>query len=441
MIYNYFLEKIILPFGDMLTGSSFMKELKTLRKQDSMSEKELALLQKKKLKSILAYAVEHSPYYGKYKEKQDNDPVIFLKRFPVLDKTTLRKETDALLTTDKSTLIKQSSSGSSGVQTTVYFDKQEQSIQRAYQIRWWEWAGYRMGDPILQTGITPKRGRLKKIKDLLFRTYYLPAFSHTEENVIEALSWASRQKEPVLAGYASSLYVIAKIAKKHHIHIKFKTAISWGDKLFEHYRDTIEEVFGCNVHETYASSEGFMIAAQKDVPYMYLMTANVYVEIVDDEGNEVADGELGHVLVTKLDSFTMPMIRYKIGDLAIKLPRSEYPKNRNYAYPLLKKVIGRDTDLIKTYTGKYMVVHSFTGIIEHYPELKQYTVIQKDLEGITIQYIPDDNFKSSILDKIKSEILSYLEEDGFYIYFEKVDYIAPTPSGKPQIIQSFLNRA
>jgi phenylacetate-CoA ligase len=441
MIYNYFLEKVILPVGDMVNNSSFVKELKVLRQQDSMKEEELICLQKRKLKNILDYAVEYAPYYKKYKEKFDDNPLIFLKQFPILEKDTLRKEIDNLLTKDKTTLIKQSSSGSSGIQTIVYFDRKEQSIQRAYQIRWWEWARYRIGNPILQTGITPKRGILKKIKDILFRTYYLPAFSHTEENVLEALDWASKQKEPVLAGYASSLYVIAQIAKKYNKHIRFKTAISWGDKMFEHYKSTIEEVFSCKVHETYASSEGFMIAAQKDVPYMYIMTSNVYIEIVDDEGNEVADGELGHVLVTKLDSFTMPMIRYKIGDLAIKLPRSEYPKNRNYAYPLLKKVIGRDTDLIKTYTGKYMVVHSFTGIIEHYPELKQYTVIQKDLEGITIQYIPDDNFKSSILDKIKSEILSYLEEDGFYIHFEKVDYIAPTPSGKPQIIQSFLNRA
>lgn len=441
MIYNYFLEKIILPFGDRMVGSSFMNELKNLRHQDAMSGEELEKLQKEKLTTLLDYAVQHSPHYRQFREKKDPDPVVFLKNFPVLNKFILRQETDALLTTDKVKLIKQSSSGSSGLQTTVYFDKREQSIQRAYQIRWWEWAGYKIGDSLLQTGITPKRGKLKKIKDFLFRTYYMPAFTHSEESALDAFMWASKQRDIVLAGYASSLYVLAEIAKKNDLHIRFKTAISWGDKLFKHYRDEIEDTFGAHVHETYASSEGFMLAAQKDLPYMYIMTPDVYIEIVDDDGKEVKDGEIGHVIVTKLNNFSMPLIRYRIGDLAIRLPRDKYPEERECAYPLLQKVIGRDTDLVKTRSGKYMVVHSFTGIIEHYPQIKQYTVLQKELDGIIIQYIPDNGFKIDILNKIEKEIRESLQEDKFYINFEEVDYIAPTASGKPQIIQSFLDKS
>ena len=441
MFYNFFLEKIVLPFGDKLTGSSFMKELKALRIQDEMSEKELDLLQKKKLQELLEYAVKNSPYYKQFAEKSDENPIAFLKNFPILEKSILREEIDTLLTTDKSKLIKQSSSGSSGIQTTVYFDKREQSIQRAYQIRWWEWAGYKIGDALLQTGITPKRGMFKKIKDFLFRTYYMSAFAHTEKSVLKAFDWVSKQRSVVLAGYASSLYVLAEIAKKNDRKIHFKTAISWGDKLFIHYREAIEKNLETQLHETYASSEGFMMAAQKDLSYMYIMTSDVYLEIVDDSGNEVKDGEIGHVIVTKLNNFSMPLIRYRIGDLAIKLPRDKYPKEREYAYPLLQKVIGRDTDLIKTRSGKYMVVHSFTGIIEHYPEIKQYTVLQKELDGIVIQYIPDKGFTVDILNTIKEEIQLNLEEDDFYIHFKEVDHILPTASGKPQIIQSFLDKS
>jgi len=148
-----------------------------------------------------------------------------------------------------------------------------------------------------------------------------------------------------------------------------------------------------------------MIAAQKDLPYMYIMSTDVYIEILDDNGNEVPG----------------------IGDLAIKLPRENYPKQREYAYPLLQKVIGRDTDLIKTRSGKYMIVHSFTGIIEHYPEIKQYTVLQNDLDGIVIQYIADKNFEIKILDKIEQKIRKSLQEDSFYIHFKEVDSQYETP--------------
>lgn len=441
MLYNLFLEKMILPLGDMLVGSSFMKELKNLRYQDTLSEDQLEQLQREKLSKLLSYAVNNASYYAKFKDMYEEDPVKFLKKFPILDKTTLRGNTDRLLTKHTSDLVMQRSSGSSGLQTTVYFDKKEQSIQRAYQIRWWEWAGYKIGDPILQTGITPKRGILKKIKDLLFRTYYLPAFTHSEKSALDAFKWVSGKKNVVLAGYASSLYVLAEMAKKDKQNLRFKTAISWGDKLFDHYRNHIEMTFETQVHETYASSEGFMIAAQKDLPYMYIISTDVYVEIVDDHGEEVSDGELGHVLVTKLNNFSMPLIRYRIGDLAIKLPREHYPRQRKYAYPLLQKVIGRDTDLIKTRSGKYMVVHSFTGIIEHYTEIKQYTVLQKELDGIVIQYIADKNFETDILNDIEQKIRKSLQEDDFYIHFEEVESIAPTASGKPQIIQSFLKKS
>ena len=429
---------MILPLGDRLVGSSFMKELKRLRELDTLSEEELEQLQRGKLSLLLSHAVKNSSFYTEFEAMYDDNPVKFLKKFPIMDKITLRENTHRLLTKDKTNLIEQRSSGSSGIQTTIYFDKLEQSIQRAYQIRWWEWAGYRIGDPILQTGITPKRGVLKKIKDLLFQTYYLPAFTHSEENTLSAFKWVSGKKNIVLGGYASSLYVLAETAKKNRQNLHFKTAISWGDKLFDHYKSTIEEVFETKVYETYASSEGFMIAAQKDLPYMYIMNTDVYLEILDSEGKEVEDGEMGHVVVTKLNNFSMPLIRYKIGDLAIKLPREKYPENREYNYPLLQKVIGRDTDLIKTRSGKYMVVHSFTGIIEHYPEIKQFMVVQKELDGIIIQYIPEKNFDKRVLKEIESKIRNHLDEDDFSIAFERVTHIPPTPSGKPQIIQSHL---
>ena len=134
----------------------------------------------------------------------------------------------------------------------------------------------------------------------------------------------------------------------------------------------------------------------------------------------------------------MPMIRYRIGDLAMKLPREQYPEKREFAYPLFKRVIGRDTDLIRTRSGKFMVVHSFTGIIEHFSEIKQYCVIQKEFDGIIIQYIPDIGFGDHILSEIEKAIHDYLQEEDFYIHFEAVEKIAPTASGKPQIIQSFL---
>lgn len=437
--YNFILEKFILKIGGVLFNSSFINILNELRNYNHFSSSQFDKIQYQKLSNLLNLATDKTNFYKGLKNKRKEDPYEWLQDFPVIGKTEINKYGNQMLTLPPDNLIIEKSSGSSGFQTTIYLSAKDQDIERAVQILWWEWAGYKIGDPVLQTGMALKRTFTKKIKDFFFRTYYLHAFDYKEEEVVKALLWAKRKKAPVLAGYASSLYVIAQIAIKNHVKVEFKTAISLGDKLFPHYKREIKKAFSCDVYETYGTTEGFRIAAQKDLDHMYIMTPDVILELLDNNGDPVKDGEIGHVVVTNLNSHGMPLIRFKIGDLAVKLPQENYPAKREVNLPVLKKVIGRNTDIVKTPNGNSLVVHSFTGIFEHIDEIKQFAVVQNDLSGIIIKYIPADGFESSILGHIKSRILDLLKED-FKIVFEEVEFIPPTPSGKPQIIISNLKK-
>ena len=437
-IYSQILKIFILPVSEFFLKIPLTREQNKLDKLTRLSAIEIESVQKEKLSKILNHAISNSKYYKNLGLKlYPTNPIRSLKTFPILTKKDIRLYTDSILTQPKEQLLKNGSSGSTGEQTIVYWSKKEQTLIRATQLLWWKWAGYTVGDRLIQTGITPQRPGLKKYKDLFFRTKYIQAFSHNAADLKKTLQRLPENQEYVLAGYASSLYVISKIAKENNIRLKIKSAISWGDKLFEHYKKNISEVFHCKTYETYGSAEGFMVGAQKDLEYMYQMSPNVYLEILDDHGNEVEDGLLGNVIVTNLNGFAMPLIRYKIGDLAIKLPRKDYPENRELNLPLLQKIIGRDTDIVKTPSGNYLVVHSFTGIFEHIPEIKQFCVIQNGLKGILILYIKDLGFKKEILSDIRLKILQFLEEP-FEIIFEEVEEIKPTPSGKPQLIISNL---
>ena len=439
-LYSVILEKIILPIGESVFGITYTRHIKQLRKIVKYSEKEIIDYQGLKLNEVLQNAIENSPHYQNWNIEIDtNDIFQSLKKFPVFEKSVLREKIDKLITVDKQKLIKNSTSGSTGMQTNVYVTKDEQSQYRAAQTIWWEWAGFKIGEPILQTGLATGRSIEKRLKDLFFKTYYLFAFGLTKENVGEAFNW-SKKRKPFLGGYASSLYVLSQLAEESKEKVKFKSAISWGDKLFDHYKKNIEKVFDCKIFETYGAGEGLMIASQKDLHYMYIMSPCVYVEILDDNGNEVADGEMGHVVVTSLIHKAMPLIRYKLGDLAIKLPRSEYPSHRELQLPILKKVVGRETDIVRTPNGKRLIVHSFTGVFEYFPSVKQFCVIQTNLNGVVIEYIQGNDFEVSVLDKIHNELLKFIAED-FIIEFKEVVNIPPTKSGKPQIIVSNLSKS
>ena len=436
--YSQLLTKIILPISEFIFNIPITSELKKLDKATRLSANELKLYQEQKLLKLLNHSVSKSEYYKNLNIEIDEKNIRdSLKKFPILTKSLLKTNTELILTEPKNKLIKNGSSGSTGEQTIVYWSKKEQTINRATQLLWWQWANYNIGEPLIQTGINPKRLGLKKYKDLFFRTKYVQAFSHNKKDIVGFLEKLNPKIDYVFTGYASSLFIISKIALENNIKLNFKTAISWGDKLFDHYKSSIQDAFNCKTFETYGSAEGFMIGAQKDLDYLYEMSTNVLVEILDDNNNEVAYGEIGNVLITNLNGYSMPLIRYKIGDLAIKLPAEKYPKNCALNLPIFQKIVGRDTDIVKTTSGNFMVVHSFTGIFEHVPEIKQFCVVQNNLSGIEILYIIDEGFNLQILSNIENQILECLNEP-FEIIFKEVDEILPTKSGKPQLIVSNL---
>jgi phenylacetate-CoA ligase len=432
------LEKIIFPLGDLLLGTSVSKELALQRSYTNKSTTELEKLQVEKLNSLLLHATNTCKFYQPYKIETIN-PIEWLSKFPIINKADTNSSAQELISDiyKNKNLLKYETSGSSGIRSVVYVDKKEQSVFRAILITWWEWTGFYLGKPIFQTGMSPRRGIVKSIKDWLTNTYYFPAFDFDLTTATEYLKRIKGKKNLHLGGYASSLFVLAQIAEEKNLDIQFDAAISWGDKMFDHYKEKIETVFKTKVYENYSCNEGIMIAQKVDLPYFYIYTPNVYLELLDQNDQPVNDGNIGRVIVTKLDGYAMPLIRYDTGDLAIKLPVSEYPKERKFNFPLLKMVIGRNTDIIKTPEGKNLIVHTFTGIFEFYPEIKQFKIIQEELNSIIIEYIPSNEFTPSALSKI-SEDIHGKTNSSIEIHWRKVETIANTASGKPQLIENRL---
>lgn len=437
MFYNALQENLLLPLGDRLLGTAFMPELRQWRAIQKLSPGQVAALQENRLGKLLDHAVQHIPYYQALNRYAGLAPAERLRAFPVMRKSEIRAHLDSLVQGDRRRLVSEKSSGSSGIQGEVFMSRREQFNAIAHQTFLWEWAGYRLGAPMLQLGMTTQRSRLKSLKDRLLRTAYQQAFEMDKSAAGGALD-RYRRKQAFFGGYASGLYTYALLAEELGIDdIYFKAAISWGDKMFPHYREKIESVFHTRVFDTYGCTEGMIIAGQCEMGNYHILTPHLYLELLDEQGRDVPPGEPGHVVATRLDAYAMPLIRYYLGDLAIReAPEKTCPCGR--PFPLLRQIIGRDTDIVRTRSGKYLIVHFFTGIFEHIPEIRQFRVIQKTLDGIEVEYIPDPAlFRPETLEGIGKKIEEKLGEP-LAVAFRQVELIPPTPSGKPQIIQSFI---
>lgn len=441
-MYSSILRRFVLPLGDIFFGGNYLKTLKKWNTYDTLPESTLLDIQKEKLEQILRYTLKNVPYYKNIAYDEDISSYENLKKFPILTKELLRKERENLVSEEFNIndLKKNFSSGSSGIQSYSYSEKKNVFYLQGLSYHWYMWGGFGFGNSVLQFGISPNRTLPKKLKDIFFRVNYQEAFSLNDSDYKRIYNDLKKDKTEFIIGYPSAINQLAEYLNKNNLQHSIKTIISLGDKLFGHFEDNFKKAFDNPlVIDTYGCAEGFLIACRYDTPYYYISAPHVYVEIVDDNGQEVEDGELGHVLVTCFTNLAQPFIRYKLGDLAVKLPKEKYPENRKFNYPLLERIVGRETDVVKTPNGKTLIVHSFTGIIEYYPDIKQYQIIQESINEIVIKYITDNliPLKDNTLQEIEHKI-NTLTDNTVKVVFEKTDFIANSPSGKPQIIKSLL---
>lgn len=431
----FLLENILLPLGDKVLGSTFIANLKSWRGIFNRNSADLQLLQEEKLTVLLKHASKNSPYFKLQNIPEKKDPYTWLKSYPVLAKKTFRENLEYILTKPlDQNLTSVMSSGSTGPPSKVYFSKNELSNNRALQIIWWEWAGYKFGNSVLQTGVNMKRSFEKKAKDKLLNTRYIDAMSHSETQILEELYLLRRQPKDHFVAYASSLYLFAKTATAHGIiDVKFQSAISLGEKLLPQFREAIEKAFSCKVYDTYGASEGFLIASQCREGKYHLMTPHVVVEILNDHNEEVEPGQTGRVVLTGLDNLTTPMIRYEVGDLAVKGYPATCPCG--LGLPVLKEIIGRLTEFLITPAGKFITVQTVVRVLKQFPEIEQFKVIQKDVNLYKLIYISPKNQ----LDVREREIRKMFEEvfgEPLRFEFEKVKELPKAKTGKFQLVEN-----
>lgn len=436
MIYSYLLEKFILPIADRLNGTVVLDELSEYRKTIKLGKENLTKLQEKKLQKILRHATSKSRFYAELSVSEVSDTVTWLKSFPILKKRIFRENLDSIITDqDMDGLHMIQSSGSTGPPGKVYFNKKEISIGRAIQVLWWEWAGYRMGNSILQTGVNLKRSREKAIKDLLFKTTYIEALKHDEQQILEILRKLEKHPIDHFVGYASSLYLFAKVAKINGIKgVRFISIISLGEKLFPNFREVIEETFNCKVYDTYGASEGFRIASQCEEGNYHFMMPHLYLEIVDENGVEVRPGEAGTVLITDLDNYTTPMIRYELGDMAVKAADIKCKCGMNL--PVFGEVIGRSTEFLETPGRKYITVQTVVRVLKHFPEVEEFRLTQVEKNLFELEYT-----STKELGDVEKNIVNHFNsmfEEVLNFRFIKVDQIPKGPTGKFQLIRNKL---
>ncbi len=355
-----------------------------------------------------------------------------LRKLPLVTKDMLRDAYphDVTRSTGQKT-YQASTSGSTGKNFFVMEDARTAGWYRASFMLSLEWAGWEIGEHHLQTGMTLNRSLDRHIKDWLMGCHYRSAYQLDDKHLEEILKTMQKKHIQHLWGYPGSLYYLAKHALKIGWNQPLTSVVSWGDSLYHHYRQLIESVFQTRVFDTYGCAEGVQIAAQCEYGNYHLHALDAVVELLDEDGNPVKPGEIGNIVITRLHPGPMPLIRYVIGDLGV--PSSQQGCQCGKGFPILESIKGRDADVITTPSGNRLIVHFFTGILEHYEEIDTFQVIQTDPNSILLRIKQRKDLTESVIRKIKTSLAERGASD-LAIHVEIVDTIPIPQTGKHRFV-------
>jgi phenylacetate-CoA ligase len=413
--------------------------LKELLKTEQLSPEEIRELQLRKLRFLVEHSFSHVPFYRSRFRQAGLSPTDLttlesLRNFPFLTKADIQQHQSNLITEgiDRAKLRRNHTGGSTGEPLTFY---QDQNYQRAVSADLWRnlmWCGYTLGDRqvyLWGSDVDAKRYRGLKghLRAYLQNLIWVDVFDLTEETLRRQLGEIARFRPKILVGYVSSLLLFARLLQKDRIRIPSLVAIqSSAEVLTSAHRQTLEETLGVKLFDRYGCRELGNIAHECEAhDGLHINAENNLVEFVD-----------GQLVVTNLNNYAMPFIRYIIGDYGMAGKQERCACGRGL--PRMSVVTGRFSNLIRSPGGKILHGEFFTHLFYGVPGVVQFQVVQETLQHLTIRIVKGKDFDPAFPAQLKEQILTH-GDPRFSISIEYPDGIEPLRSGKFQFTISKIS--
>lgn len=432
----------------------------SLRRAESFSKRDLESVQDELLGRLLRHAYEKVPYYGRVLREKGGDslfraasPRTILRAMPILTKDILRVEFDNLKSSDISSRrwFTNFSGGSTGEPVRFIQDLAHSLRLDAVKSLYDAWTGYREGmrrvrlwgsERDLLVGKETLRTRMSR---WLRNELYLNSFRMTESDMDSYVAELNRFRPVQILGYVDAMYELACYIERKGLEVfSPKSIMTSAGTLYPHMRETIERVFCTRVFNRYGSREVGDIACECEAhDGLHISPLTHYVEILREDGSPAAPGEEGEVVVTALQNFAMPLIRYRIGDRAVWAETQTCECGRKW--PKLQRVTGRVTDVFVLRDGTRVSPAYFIhmiGVVLRPEWVRKFQVVQEDFDFVRLLIVPTDKERvgrgtgMEIEHTELARIVGLVLGGECRLEIEYVDDIPPTPSGKYRYVVS-----
>ena len=394
-----------------------------------------------RMRSLLLRAASKVPYYTELLAGSGvvKDGVVRRENFeniPFLTKDIIRNEGTNLYASDYRTRrpYENTSGGSTGEPVKFLQDREYESRRFASRFFYNTWAGKRPGDRELMLWgserdiLKGSRTALSRLKHWVFGSEFLNSYRMGEEEMTRYADHWNAARPVMVWAYVESIYEFARFLRDSGGRVTApKSIVSSAGTLTEPVREFVEDVMSCPVLNQYGSREVGPVAAEcLEQDGLHILENSVYIEILNADGSPTAPGQQGEVVVTSLTNYSMPLIRYKIGDIAVP---AGHACSCGRSFKTIQTVTGRTTDRFRTKTGVLVDGRLFNEIFIKKPWVKTYQVRQTDYDRITAYVVRLAEPPPEDVEEIQADVRTAMGDD-CELRVEFVDDIAPSASGK-----------
>jgi len=392
---------LLTQYGRRLKRGRFDEAYQRLRSEFRILERaslaEQEAYQSHRLALLVRHCYQNVPYYRRLFEKRHLRPEDVRKpsdltKLPLLTREDVRSRFPDLLSrsADRRRLRLAHTSGTTGSPLSCYWD---QEVDRATNAVLWEhrsWAGFEFGQrhaTLLGRVIVPP-GQLKPPFWRFNRSWnqlFLSSFHLDERTADTYLEAIRRFRADALEAYPSTAYLLAGYLKSRGETLPLKAVFTTSETLLPIQREAIEERFCCQVFDYLGAAERVLFAGECGAGEgLHLFMGYGITEVTDESGNPRETGEVGHLTVTGLHNFAMPLIRYRLGDVSAILPQS---CGCGRKLPLTHPVTTKAEDIVVTPEGRFISPSVLTHPFKPMSNILASQILQESPERLLIRIV------------------------------------------------------
>lgn len=410
-------------------------------------ENRLRKYQEENLRSVVRYAYKNVRFYhDRLKSARilpaDIRTVNDLKKLPVFHKDEIRRTSAAQLLSINATrdrLKMMMTSGSSGKPFRFYVNKKEDDWRKAIYLRANISCGQRPRDRWVFLTSPRHIGDTTRIQLRLrvFAQQCVSIFTTVEKQLDSVM----HLNPDVLDGYSGALFLLAKEADRRNMtEIRPRLMFGSADLIDLSQSRYMERIFGASYLDQFGCAEVDRTAWQCPLKTGYHMDADsVITQFVDREGNDVTPGEQGEIVYTSLHNYSMPFLRYSVGDVG-RSSEEICPCGRTL--PLMKVVEGRNDSFIDIgglrLSPRFLTVAM--SMFSEYETIDQFRIVQRKAKCIRLiiklkgQNLDLGDFEKRLISHFQHMLRSI--GDGLLFEVEFVDAIPLDPTGRLRAVIS-----